>query len=77
MIRLDKLYKGGVMDKTPTEKKCSDCDVVKPLKEFKKNYKNRDGRLKRCRICEKKRIDAQKSTRQENGLFQHDKYYSF
>lgn len=76
MTRLENLQKGGVMDKPPTEKKCCDCGRVKPVGLFKKSHGYRDGRLKRCRDCERKRIASQQSEI-DNGFFAHDKYYSF
>lgn len=77
MVRLDKLYKGGVMDKPPAQKKCCDCGNVKPIGRFKKSNGYRDGRLKRCWDCERKRIEAARAAAIDHTLFQHDKYYSF
>lgn len=34
-----------------TTKKCSTCDVVKPISEFNKDKKNRDGFSGKCRAC--------------------------
>ena len=77
MVKLDKLYKGGIMDKPPKEKKCKDCKQIKPLKDFKKSYKNKDGRNSRCRLCDKKRLEAQRIAVVNSEYFVHDKYYSF
>lgn len=76
MITLEKLYPGGINDAPPKEKACRDCKQVKPMNDFKKSYKNRDGRHCRCRACEKKRVDNLKQLVNPE-LFVHDKYYSF
>lgn len=60
-----------------TQKKCSDCKEIKPVNDFKKDPGYKDGRFKRCRECEKKRVEALKAAAVDCGLFQHDKYYSF
>lgn len=75
-IRLDKLYKGGIMDKSPTVKMCKGCELVKPLKDFKASYKNRDGRANRCRMCDKQ-SKASRPAVDATQFFVHDKYYSF
>lgn len=77
MTTLEKLYTGGIMDKAPKEKSCCDCKAIKPMDEFKKSYKNRDGRHCRCRKCEKKRLDAKKIAEVTNGYFVHDRYYCY
>ena len=76
MTQLENLCKGGIMEKPPTEKKCSDCQEVRPVAEFKKCNGYRYGRLKRCRECERKRINALQRQR-ATGFFEHDKYYCF
>jgi len=75
-MQLDKLYKGGVTDKPPKEKKCKDCGSTKPMADFKKSYKNRDGRANRCRSCDKEKAVLNAVTHNPE-YFEHDKYYSF
>jgi hypothetical protein len=40
---------------TRTEKKCSRCDVVKPIIMFAKSKDSVDGHIYHCKECEKKR----------------------
>lgn len=77
MVKLDKLYKEGVMYKPPKEKKCKECKAVRPLTDFKKSYKNKDGRANRCRVCDKEYAARNSVTKVNPAFFEHDKYYSF
>ena len=77
MTILTNLNKTTSRYKAPAEKKCPDCSEVKPVKEFKKDPGYKDGRFKRCRECEKKRVEAQKVATVNKELFEHDKFYSF
>lgn len=77
MVKLDKLYKGGVMDKPQKEKTCKCCKLVKTLTDYKISYKNKDGRANRCRACDKEYEKSKESVQPSSEFFQHDKYYSF
>jgi hypothetical protein len=55
MITLDRLSKGGLMDKAPEKKICKDCGKEKKLSKFKKSSKMRDNHENRCLICYSKR----------------------
>lgn len=58
------------------EKKCSDCGKPKPAKEYTKSPKYKDGLLKRCKDCEKKRLALKEdSPEYAQHYFTHDKYY--
>lgn len=48
------------MDPETDEKKCTACGVTKPLDEFHRHTRARDGRQSRCKVC--------------NGLTQRDLY---
>jgi hypothetical protein len=76
IVKLERLAKGNLCDKPTKTKTCCDCKQDKQLKEFKKNCKMKDGRLKRCNVCEKKRlamkVDGPEYAKQ---FFTHDKFY--
>lgn len=46
-----------------SEKRCSHCKEVKPLSEFTKDRRNKDGLNNYCRACKKLYNDAQKEYR--------------
>lgn len=56
-------------------KKCSKCGVVKPLEEFNKKKRSKDGRREQCRICQ--RSEGKKYYRQnkEKVCKRTAKYY--
>lgn len=58
------------------EKKCSDCNLVKPVNKFWKNPKMKDGYLKRCQDCERKRLAMKEdSPEYAKHFFTHDRFY--
>ena len=61
------------MDKLPDRKKCCDCKEEKLLDDFKKNGKMKDGRLNRCRVCEKEVATQRKEQKAEYAK----KYFTF
>ena len=54
-----KLARGSVMN----SKKCSECEVVKPLDEFRHRKDSKDGRRNNCKECQD---EYQKQYRQDN-----------
>ena len=49
-------------DCKPTEKKCSRCEILKPLIDFIKRNTSPDGRSTECKKCYSRRIKAKKET---------------
>lgn len=45
------MTQGVPADPNRTEKSCTTCGVVKPLEEFHRDSKARDGRAPRCKVC--------------------------
>ena len=45
------------------EKKCIDCDLIKPLTDFHKAKVNTDGYKNQCKICCKIYRDSRKETK--------------
>jgi hypothetical protein len=45
---------------TQKEKTCISCDEEKPLTAFRKAAENPDGRINKCKACQKKEYDQQK-----------------
>jgi hypothetical protein len=65
ITKLERLSTGGLMDKLPTKKVCSDCGQEKPLKQFRKNGKMKDGTLNRCQSCERSRLKEKEAKTDE------------
>lgn len=58
------------------KKKCNRCKAEKPLSEFRKNPRYKDGRLGKCKACEDKRANELKLNAVNAELyFVHDKFY--
>lgn len=58
------------------KKKCNRCKSDKPLSEFRRNEKYKDGRLGKCKACEDKRAEQLKLNAVNAKLyFVHDKFY--
>lgn len=59
-------------------KTCSDCGEDKPVIDFRRNDKMKDGRMSRCKKCERKREIGrdEKLNEYAKHFFVHDKYYS-
>jgi hypothetical protein len=62
-----------VKPERPTSKTCCDCKVDKPIREFQKSPKCKDGRHKRCKVCERAREKRKKVELAEYGK----KYFTF
>lgn len=56
------------------EKRCSHCKEIKPLSEFTKDRRNKDGLNNYCRACKKLYNDAQKEYRAEYQKMHPEKY---
>lgn len=59
-----------------TEKKCSKCGGTKPLDDFYKNKKNKDGKSYSCKPCQKATTDAWKEKNPE-ALHKHKLKYRY
>lgn len=58
------------------KKKCNRRKVEKPLSEFRRNGKYKDGRLGKCKACEDKRANELKlNAEKSKHYFVHDKFY--
>ncbi len=54
MAKTDSTEQPTLFDGLPSEKACRDCGQTKPINEFHRNPRMRDGRLNTCRECVKK-----------------------
>lgn len=54
---------------TVSEKRCHDCDLVKPAEEFHRNRQGSDGLQARCKLCQKVRIKIWRE--QQGGREKH------
>ena len=56
------------------ERKCSKCDVVKPLDEFHRSPKGKYGRSAECKEC-RKEYDAQRYQNNREKILEHRKAF--